>query len=287
MLKKGEGKILTLPTEFVLLCHPRMTQNQFGLDRNIEEATKRTVRQRCGFGCVICGCAIVQYHHFDPPFRDAKSHDSSGITLLCGQCHDRAERGIIDVPTVSAANASPRCKQTGYSKDLLFIGNSSIPVRFGSSRVRAATILKYDDHVIMGFSEPEQVGAPLRLNAVFTDDNGNVVLLVVDNEWQVGINRYDIRTNKDRLTVRDSPGDIIFEMSLAMGTEICIRRLRMKFLGFSIIADEGSFSLIVPSGGQFRHVGDVVAEIGIWMKSTGEALIAANALGGAAVCIGP
>ena len=34
------------------------------------------------------------------------------------------------------------------------------------------------------------------------------------------------------------------------------------------------------------HAGDVVADIGIWMKSTGEALIAANALGGAGVCIG-
>jgi hypothetical protein len=263
-----------------------MTKNKFGLKWNIGAATKRTVRQRCGFGCVICGCAIVQYHHFDPPFCDAKIHDASGITLLCGQCHDRAEHGIINVATVSAAIVSPWCKQTGHSKDLLFIGDSTIPVRFGSSRIRASTVLMYDNRVVMGFFEPEQVGAPLRLNAFFTDDNGNEVLRVVDNEWQVGINRYDIRTNKDRLTVRDAPGDIIFEMSLATGTEICIRRLRMNFLGFSIIADESSFSLITPAGSHFKHVGDVVADIGIWMKSTGEALIAANALGGAAVCIG-
>jgi hypothetical protein len=263
-----------------------MSHNQFGLDRNIDAATKRTVRQRCGFGCVICGCAIVQYHHFDPPFCDAESHDPTGITLLCGKCHDRAERGIIDVVTLSAANAAPRCEQTGHAKDLLFIGDSTIPVRFGSSRVRASTVLMYDNRVVMGFSEPEHVGAPLRLNAVFTDENGNEVLRVVDNEWQVGINRYDIRTNKDILTVRDAPGDIIFEMSLAAETEICIRRLRTNFLGFSIIADEGSFSLITPSGIQLNHAGDVVADIGIWMKSTGEALLAANALGGAAVCMG-
>jgi hypothetical protein len=264
-----------------------VTQNRFGLNRNIDAATKRSVRQRCAFGCVICGCAIVQYHHFDPPFADAESHDPSGITLLCGQCHDRAERGIIDVATVSAANALPRCKQTGHSKDLLFIGDGSIPVRFGSSRVRATTILMYDNRVVIGFSKPEHVGAPLRLNAVLTDDIGNEVLRIVDNEWQVGINRYDIYTNKDKLTINDAPGDIILEMSLATGTEICIRRLRMKFLGFSIIADEDSFSLTVPSGGQFRHVGDVMADIGIWIKSTGEALVAVNSLGGAGLVIGP
>jgi hypothetical protein len=263
-----------------------MTQNQFGLDRSIDAATKRTVRQRCGFGCAICGCAIIQYHHFDPLFADAKSHDPSGITLLCGQCHDRAHRGIIGKAAVSSANAAPKCKELGYSKDLLFIGDSSIPVRFGSSRVRAATVLMYDDRVVVGFSKPEHVGAPLQLNAIFTDDNANEVLRVVDNEWQVGIDRYDIFTEKDRLTVKDAPGDIVLEMSLAVGTEICIRRLRMKYLGFSIICDEDSFSLTTPSGARLGHRGDVVADIGIWMKSTGEALMAANSSGGAAVRIG-
>jgi len=264
-----------------------MAQNRYGLDRNIHAATKRVVRQRCGFGCVICGCGIVHYHHFDPPFADALRHDPSRITLLCGRCHDRAERGIIDVRRVSAADASPCCKQTGYSKDLLFLGDSTVPVRFGSSRVRAATVLMYDNRVVIGLSEPEHVGSPLRLNAVLTDDNETELLRVVDNEWQVGINRYDIRTTQDRLTVNDAPGGIVLEMSLAAGTEIRIRRLRMKYLGFSITADEDSFTLVVPSGGTFRHVGDVVADIGIWMKSTGQALVAANALGGAAVCIGP
>lgn len=264
-----------------------MSQNKFGLHRYIDEATRRVVRQRCGFGCVICGCAVIQYHHFAPPFADARSHDPAGITLLCGQCHDRAGRGIIDTATIIAANACPRCQQSGYSKDLLFIGNSRVPVRFGSSHVHAPTVLMYDDRVVIGLSEPEVVGSPLQLNAVLTDDTENEVLRIVNNEWQVGINRYDIRTTNDRLTINDAPGEIVLEMSLATAAEVHIRRLRMTYLGFSIIADEDSFSLTVPSGARFRHVGAVVADIGIWMKSTGQALVAANAIGGAALCIGP
>jgi hypothetical protein len=263
-----------------------MSRNELGLDRNIDAATKRAVRQRCGFGCVICGSGIVQYHHFDPPFADAVQHDPSRITLLCGQCHDRVERGIVDASRVSVANAAPWCKQSGYSRDLLFVGDGSVPVRFGSSRVRAATVLMYDDRVVVGLSPPEDVGAPLRLNALLTDDNEAEVLRIVNNEWRVGISRYDIRTTGDRLTVNDAPGDIVLEMSLSAGAEIRIRRLRMKYLGFSIIADERSFALSVPSGATFRHAGDVVADIGIWMKSSGQALVAASVLGGAAVCIG-
>jgi hypothetical protein len=260
-----------------------VTKNRFCLDRNIDEATKRSVRQRCGFGCVICGCAIIQYHHFDPPFPKARSHDPAGITLLCGQCHDRAHRGIIGVPIISAANATPWCKQSGHCKDLLFMGKGNIPVRFGSSRIRAATVLMYDDRVVVGFSAPERAGSPLRLNAVLTDDNGAEVLRVVDNEWQVGIERYDMRTSADRLTVNDAPGDVILEMSLGAETEIRITRLRMRYLGFSINADEDSFSFTLPSGAQFKHTGDVVADVGIWMKSSGGASVATNVGGASAI----
>ena len=42
--------------------------NRFGLTRDIPEPVRRAVRQGTGFGCVICGAAIITYHHFDPPF---------------------------------------------------------------------------------------------------------------------------------------------------------------------------------------------------------------------------
>jgi hypothetical protein len=264
-----------------------MTQNKFGLERNIDETTKRDVRQRCGFGCVICGCAIIEYHHFDPPFTDAVSHNPLGITLLCGTCHKRVESGIIDQRTLSAANTLPWCIKSGHSKDLLFLGSGDIPVSFGSVKVHASTILMYDDKVVIGLSKPECIDAPLQLNAIFTDDNENEILRIVNNEWQVGINRYDIRTTRDRLSVRDAPRTIIFKMILAASQEIRIYRLRMKYRGFSIVADKDSFTLTLPSGGRLNMNSNIFADIGIWMKSTGEALIAAGTHGGAAICMHP
>jgi len=69
--------------------------NKYGLSRDIPESTKREIRKRCGFSCVKCGFAYFQYHHFDPPFEVAKSHDPSGITLLCGRCHDLEKGGLL------------------------------------------------------------------------------------------------------------------------------------------------------------------------------------------------
>lgn len=264
-----------------------MRFNRHGLSRTIDASTKRAVRQRCGFGCVKCGCGIVQYHHFDPPFAEATRHDAAGITLLCGQCHDRAERQILSFDDVVDANRSPWCRTAGYTKDFLFLGAGDIPVRFGSSCVRATTIIKCGESIVVGMSRPEVNGSPLRFNAVLTDPSGLELLRVIDNEWQAGCGRYDIRTTGDSLTIHDAQRDVVLDMSLSTGKEILIRRLRMTIQGVSIVAKEGSFELTLPTGGTFRHNGDIVADVGIWIKPTGEVLVAATELGGAAIRLGP
>lgn len=262
-----------------------MTQNKYGLDRYIDADTKRAIRQRCGFGCVICGCGIVQYHHFAPPFADAVRHDPAGITLLCVKCHDLTHRGIITDQFVANKNALPQCVQAGHTGDFLFLCNGQVPVRFGSSRVRASTILMHDDQVVFGFSAPEQPGSPVQLNAILTDDRGNELLRIINNEWQVGIGRYDISVTADTLKVNTSPSDTILEMSLAAGREIWIRKLNMHYRGFSVLANEDSFTFRIPGGGSFSHNGEILADVGIWMKSAG-ALVGVNSTGGAAIAYG-
>lgn len=257
-----------------------MVSNRYGLARFIDAATKRAVRQRCGFGCVVCGCAIVQYHHFDPPFANAMSHEASGITLLCGQCHDRAGRGIIDQGLVSGANASPFCLNAGHAKDILFTSTASLPVWFGSSRVCAEAIIKFDDDVVVGLSRPEDSNGPIQLNATLTDQKGSELLRVINNEWRVGAHMYDIQTTRDRLRISDGPRDVVLDMHLAARDELRIERLKMWYRGFAIVAGDGRFTITVPSGQKYTHDGSVYADIGIWMKSSGEALVATNATGG-------
>jgi len=228
----------------------------------------------------------VEYHHFDPPFADAMWHDPNGITLLCPLCHGRADRGILDQDAVRKANASPWCLQAGYAKDILFVASERIPVRIGSVRFRAETIAKFDEQVIIGFRPPERRGAPVRLNAVFTDPHGRETLRILDNEWRVRVDRFDVQTTQDVLTIRDGPGDVVLQMSLRADSELHIHKLHMQYRGFDIHASEDGFTLSVPGNPCLHWRGEGHGEIGIWMKSTGEVLVCTNRHGGAAVRLG-
>jgi hypothetical protein len=262
-------------------------KNAFGLSRKIDDKIKYKVRRRCCFGCVICGSSIIQYHHFEPQFSEAKFHSEKGITILCGTCHDKTHKGIISQKKILEANSNPYCKKNQNAKDIFYLGNTTIPVKFGSSTIHAKTILMYDNSIIIGFKNSESSGSPIRFNAVFTDKNGDEILRIQDNEWIVGEDCFDITIKKSTLIITDELKNIAIEMNLAVDNMIHINQLNMFYKGFVIKADNNSFTLTVPSGGSFGHVGANYADIGIWMKSTGYALVASNKDGVAAVGVGP
>lgn len=67
---------------------------------NVPDWVKRLLRREVGFGCPICRSPIVEYHHFDPPYREfeppftqAKVHDPKGMICLCLKCHKAADAG--------------------------------------------------------------------------------------------------------------------------------------------------------------------------------------------------
>jgi hypothetical protein len=267
-----------------------MSKNKHGLPRTINASTKRIVRQRCGFGCVICGCAIIDYHHFNPQFCDALLHDPNGITLLCGNCHKRVHKKITSSEEVREANNAPFCKRVGFTRDIFFKGLNFVPVKLGQSRIRAATILRYDDEVIMGFSPPEFPKGPIKINAKFTDDKGEPSLSIIDNEWQAGANHYDICTSGSTLIVKNNKINIVLKMELSTSHEIQINALKMSFRGFYIEANDEWLSIRNPKGGILKYSGTLcrdINDIGVWMHSDGGAEIATNEFGSAACRMAP
>jgi len=52
----------------------------------IPDPVKRTIRQRCGFGCVICGLPIYEYDHIFG-YKNETGHIVEEITLLCDHHH--------------------------------------------------------------------------------------------------------------------------------------------------------------------------------------------------------
>lgn len=75
---------------------------------------KRQVRQRCGFGCVICGRPLYQYDHL-VPWSEVEEHEPDNLVLLCDQHHREKTSGLLPIEQVIEANEAPANLATGVS----------------------------------------------------------------------------------------------------------------------------------------------------------------------------
>ena len=83
--------------------------------RNIPLPIQREVRQRCGFGCVICGLPLYEYEHM-AEWASVKRHVADEITLLCDQHHREKTGGLLPKEVVSQANLNPFNLRENVSK---------------------------------------------------------------------------------------------------------------------------------------------------------------------------
>ncbi|MFZ6686621.1 hypothetical protein ACO0K0_02600 [Undibacterium sp. SXout11W] len=208
------------------------TKNKYGLSRRIPDPIAREIRQRCGFGCVICGLAFYDYEHFDPDFAEATEHNPAGMTLLCSQCNQKRARGRLSAETVARHNADPKCKQQGYSSELFDFGLESMTVNFaGVSFTDCTHLIVVNGSPILSVKPPAETGQPFRLSGQFTDSKGRVTLKIQDNEFSVGSNNWDVDCEGPRITIRRGLGDISLVLKMNPPNELIIERLEMQSQG--------------------------------------------------------
>src|SRR3954452_13658040 len=107
--------------------------NKYGLPRDISSKIKKAVRRRCGFGCVICGNAIITYEHVEPTFANARIHDPQCITLLCGGHQLESSKGTLSKETILQADRAPYCKGTGQAKHIFDLGGKKPTLLLGGN----------------------------------------------------------------------------------------------------------------------------------------------------------
>ena len=94
--------------------------------RDIPLPMQREIRQRCGFGCVLCGLPLYEYEHL-LGWANVKRHVAEEITLLCDQHHREKTAGLLPIEKVREANKMPHNLREGVSKpyDLHYSGVES------------------------------------------------------------------------------------------------------------------------------------------------------------------
>lgn len=224
--------------------------NQHNLGRNIPETVKRKVRKNSGFGCVICGSAICQYEHINPEYKDAKTHNPNGITLLCGSCHDKKTRKIYSREKIMEAMKNPKCKEKGFTRDFLDIADKKIIVQLGSCQfIDIVSLINIEGESIFSITppNPKLFNEPYKLNAYISDDEENGIFGIKDNIWYGDIANWDIECTGTEIKIRKKLGDIVLHMETIPREKIVIHKLKMQFKGYKILIDKSTLSIKSPN----------------------------------------
>jgi len=183
----------------------------------IPETIKRSVRARCGFGCVICGSPIFEYDHI-VEYSKVLAHDEDNITLLCKSHHDMKTSGRMNPRFLRSANQNP-CNSkrrftppaeaaiTGSSDFILHLGGNKYP--FILTRGREAPVVVLDGLPFLSLSS--ESGCVL-ISLTLYDDVRRPVLIVERGEIAVSTGVWDYKFEGRVLTIRSARYKVLVKL---------------------------------------------------------------------------
>lgn len=222
-------------------------KNNYGIDRYIPANIKREVRQRCRFGCVICGFPIYEYEHFNPEFKDLReNHKADGITLLCPNCHTQKTNGTLPVENVIEANENPFCANNiEYLEGKFYLKKDQNPIiKFaGSVYTNLKSIINIGNTSILSISKSDNKHEPFLLSGVFYDTSNKMSLLINQNNWIANTNQWDIEKIGSGITIREAHSKVVLDIKINENKEIIIDRLQMQYQNIFLDGDKDSLKI--------------------------------------------
>jgi hypothetical protein len=208
--------------------------------RNIPLPIQREVRQRCGFGCVICGMPLYEYEHM-AEWAEVKRHLADEITLLCDRHHREKTGGMLPKEVVSQANLTPYNLRSGVSKpyNLHFSGKEA-KVEIGGNSFTcqdqgygtAMVPISVDGTPLIGIILAD---GHLLLNIVIFDEFNEPILHIKNNQLYYSTSPWDIQLVGTSLTVREAHRKILLEIEFHPPSKIVINRGRFLKNGVEIL----------------------------------------------------
>lgn len=211
-------------------------------NRNIPLPIQREVRQRCGFGCVICGLPLYHYDHMKG-WENVHEHVADEITLLCDKHHREVTSGLLPREKVIEANKSPNNLKEGKSKPYtLHFEGDSCEIDIGSNRFATKAIgyttesipLIVDGIPLIGFVLED---GHLLLNLNLFDQFNDVVLRIVNNHLFYSVNPWDIQLVGRTLTIREKARKFLIKIKFNPPNKIKIVKGRFLCNGVEILID--------------------------------------------------
>lgn len=221
--------------------------NKYGLKRHIPADIRRQIRQNSKFGCVLCRKGFYHYEHIDPTFEEAREHHADTICCLCGACHDAVTRGQISKRAVKSAYS----KIKSASSDEVDPPVGPLDFHDGSAELKIGNllysptvyvVLRYHGQDIIRVI-PGQNEEPGKISAIFTNEFGEPILELRENEWVGSLDNWDVEIKGARITVRSSHGKVALQIRLDPPGRVVLERLDMRFGSGHVIATEETYAV--------------------------------------------
>lgn len=217
-----------------------MNKNQKCHNRNIPLPIQREVRQRCGFGCVICGMPLYEYEHM-AEWAQVKRHVASEITLLCDHHHREKTVGLLPKEVVEAANKNPFNLREGISKPYnLYFSGEKAEIEIGSNSFTcedqgygtAMVPISVDGIPLIGLVLTD---GHLLLNLVIFNEFNFPVLHIKNNQLFYSTSPWDIQLVGKKLTIREAHRKILIEIEFFPPNKVIINKGRFLCNGVEIL----------------------------------------------------
>ncbi|MGH7825367.1 MAG: HNH endonuclease signature motif containing protein [Candidatus Binatia bacterium] len=218
-----------------------MTNNEWlPTSRNIPPPMQREIRQRCGFGCVVCGMPLYEYDHL-LGWANVHRHVADEITLLCDHHHREKGTGLLPSDAVEAANRDPHNLRAGVSKpyDLHYSGDECEVIiggnRFSTKFAGYGTMLvpvSVDGTALLAFVLGD---GHLMLNLNVFDEYNQLVLQIENNQLVQFVSPWDIQFVGHNLVIREAKRKILVDISFEPPGRIVVQRGRFLRNGVEIL----------------------------------------------------
>ncbi|MDZ4125174.1 MAG: hypothetical protein U1E02_13505 [Hydrogenophaga sp.] len=90
---------------------------------------------------------------------------------------------------------------------------------------------------------PGKLGEPGAISAVFTDDEGEIILALDENDWVGSLDAWDIEVVGPRIVVKQKLGIVALQLRLDPPGRIVIERLDMRIGDHHVLASEHSYAV--------------------------------------------
>ncbi|UCE61731.1 MAG: HNH endonuclease [Phycisphaerales bacterium] len=197
---------------------------------------RRMLREEVGFGCPICRKPFLEYHHFDPPWHEAKTHNPDGMIALCVECHRQAGAGAY-----SKAHLRD-LKGQEYSLDSVKArfpwANSDIVYRVGGNYVgNEGLVLTIEDENLIELKRGPGGLLLLSMDVRAADDK--VIARIRDNDFEAQPDDlHDLEVNTGSTRVK------IWFGKRKLGLDLSFKRITMSDLQARLEADNPDANML-------------------------------------------